>query len=724
MGIVSSLRDAFLEIKRIAEELSKDGTIDFTSDMRDGLDLAIEFVEGGGSAEDFSSEQLDKVRGVIDAIAIGAAASAIVFVVGATGAVAVATAGGVTLVGVVLNEAASALLGSVGLTLVPDHIDYSGFAEGTRILGTNSLISGDVIISTRHGDSVFADGGHDSITNTGGSDTIFGGLGQDTLDYSAMAFSSSNGIVLDASAGDGSFVVHHHADTDVVESVEAVIGTSVADAFLLGNYGANIAGGGHLESIDAGAGDDVALLLNEGGAGPRRVAIDGGAGIDVIQIASDSFNTEIDFTNGTVRYQGGVNAQFAIANFEAARGGDGSDVMLGSDDADYLLGNDGADHLFGGGGDDFIFFDAEDTQVNGGAGWDVAWAVTDDAITADLAAMALECMVGGGGNDAVTMSGSDDLMAAGGEGDDVFTIHTSGTSPSVIWGGSGADTCSFVTGESQDGAGILVVNAANLTAANFHLFDREMLGLGVDFNWSKIDAIVLNPDSADTFFVDGEEINVRETTFRGAQPVFNTSGEPIIDPVTGEYVLAPYEHGSLTYDTASVSASEIEGGSVVREYDVSFLSSAVQSVQAAAAWLDFWSIPQFSDGVGSEYYYTPDSYPSDFDPEQAHLKSNWETYFGSTSRDIGFFAYHVGADADMWKDGVYDEWGMPSLYQAYGQGARSLEGIGAIESAEDIGSWFVFGGAFDGKALSADGSFSITMPDAVDNIAQEWLLVA
>jgi hypothetical protein len=57
--------------------------------MLDGLDLVIDFVEAGGSAEDFNSEQLAKVRLVVDTIAIAAASAAIVLVVGATGAIVV-----------------------------------------------------------------------------------------------------------------------------------------------------------------------------------------------------------------------------------------------------------------------------------------------------------------------------------------------------------------------------------------------------------------------------------------------------------------------------------------------------------------------------------------------------------------------------------------------------------------------------------------------------------
>lgn len=362
-----------------------------------------------------------------------------------------------------------------------------------------------------HDDRVFGFSGNDYIVNCGGSDAVFGGLGVDTLDYSTMTFASTGGIIVDATAGDGSFVVHHHSDTDIVTEVEHIIATAGADAFVLGNYGANIAGGGHIETIEAGAGDDVALLLNEGGAGPRRVAIDGGSGIDTVVIASDGFNTEIDFNVGALRYHGGVNAQFTIANFEAAQGGDGSDVMLGSDRAEYLLGNSGADRLFGGGGDDFIFFDA-----------------------------------GCDGDDTIIVSGaSESLFAAGGAGADTFHLAFGDEeSPRVLWGGAGADTFIFDGGATSGFAmtgGIAVVSIPGLTEAAFAkltLADLDLAGLPLN----EFRAIIINPDALDRFEVQGAQYNtaldLEGSVFRSHSSDFISAwmGRPV--SVQGHYASA------------------------------------------------------------------------------------------------------------------------------------------------------------------------------------------
>jgi hypothetical protein len=49
----------------------------------------------------------------------------------------------------------------------------------------------------------------------------------------------------------------------------------------------------------------------------------------------------------------------------------------------------------------------------------------------------VEALVGGSGDDSFVFgSGSDSLMAAGGDGDDTFTVaYCSGNGPRIVWGG-------------------------------------------------------------------------------------------------------------------------------------------------------------------------------------------------------------------------------------------------------------------------------------------------
>jgi Ca2+-binding RTX toxin-like protein len=143
----------------------------------------------------------------------------------------------------------------------------------------------------------------------------------------------------------------------------------------------------------------------------------------------------------------------------------GDDTIDGGNGADLIAGGQGADSLFGGGADDFMFFDNLDVaNVNGGEGRDVGWALTladGLGVTVDMAAQELEVLIGGLGDDAITLSG--DLMAAGGDSADTFVIDCSGTGTQVVWGGEGADRITVNTGAP----GIMVATVAGLTAEGF-----------------------------------------------------------------------------------------------------------------------------------------------------------------------------------------------------------------------------------------------------------------
>jgi Ca2+-binding RTX toxin-like protein len=144
-----------------------------------------------------------------------------------------------------------------------------------------------------------------------------------------------------------------------------------------------------------------------------------------------------EYADNRIVYQTGGGSDYVTGTSgeDVAYGGDGNDMVDGGAANDILFGDFGADSLFGGGGDDFIFFDAEDTVVNGGAGRDAGWAVTDDAITANMTAEALEVLVGGGGNDTLTVGdGAGVMMVAGGEGADVINVsYGAGQETRVLW---------------------------------------------------------------------------------------------------------------------------------------------------------------------------------------------------------------------------------------------------------------------------------------------------
>ena len=541
----------------------------------------------------------------------------------------------------------------------------------------------DTLISSSFDDMIYGFGGSDYIVNPGGSDVIFGGAGSDILDYSLISFASTNGIIVDTTAGDGSFIVHHHSDTDTVTSVETVIGTALADRFVLGNFGANVAGGGHIADIQAGAGNDLAYLHNAGGSGPRRVAIDGGADLDVIAIADDGFATEIDFSAGTVRYQGGPNAQFAFSNFEGAMGGGGSDIMLGSDVTEYLKGNDGADRLFGGSGDGFIFFDAADTHVNGGAGRDSAWAIGPDAIDADMVAWAMEVLSGGSGADTITMSGSDSLMAAGGDGDDVFNLNANNNEGlRFVWGGDGADVINFAVDYAVEWfdrqVGILVVNVIGLTVDSFATLTPDMLGLD-GINLSKIHCIILNPDANDQVQFDGITMNSEDYEFFNDDIGSGPNGSGTNGFFFGTRA-SPFLGDELV----------IQGVFVEEGWAEHLFSQDLEYYQVMVTPTSTTVIP--SDEFGGMRWSSQQMVWVPFDENDPEVQVN-VTRIQSEAAE--YFAV-LGTEPYLVQEaGDRPEW-----------------------------PWFVAGGNFSGNSLVTDNSISATLTDPPNTLISDWLLVA
>ena len=121
-------------------------------------------------------------------------------------------------------------------------------------------------------------------------------------------------------------------------------------------------------------------------------------------------------------------------------GGGGADTLEGWDGDDVLVGGDGADRLAGGGGNDVLVVDASDFAagaVDGGSGNDVAFVEGETGVTVDLSRHGLEAMLGGGGADRLSHSGTGGVSLGGGGGDDQLT---GGSAGDVLSGDEGADT--------------------------------------------------------------------------------------------------------------------------------------------------------------------------------------------------------------------------------------------------------------------------------------------
>jgi VCBS repeat-containing protein len=140
----------------------------------------------------------------------------------------------------------------------------NGTNRGQKITGTNG---DDIIIPLGGRDVVYAGGGNDLIKATinDGADFYNGGSGSDTVDYSAL----TQGITAKLLGSSGGIVIGRQSGTDVLCSIENVIGSQGKDT-IQGNRLANI--------IEGGAGNDKL----KGGGGSDTFVFNPGFGHDVI----------------------------------------------------------------------------------------------------------------------------------------------------------------------------------------------------------------------------------------------------------------------------------------------------------------------------------------------------------------------------------------------------------------------------------------------------------
>ena len=194
----------------------------------------------------------------------------------------------------------------------------------------NGLGGNDTLLGQAGADFLYGGADNDTLSGGLGNDRIDGGSGIDTVDYGAAASALYIDLRVATQAGTGGL------GTDVISTIENVIGGAFAD-ILVGNAGAN--------ALSGGAGNDY-LAGREGDD-----ALDGGAGADTAE--------------------GG-------AGLDTLRGGAGDDFLLGGADSDTIYGGDGrtnisdiGDRWLGGdGGDDFIFGNLGTDRLSGGAGND------------------------------------------------------------------------------------------------------------------------------------------------------------------------------------------------------------------------------------------------------------------------------------------------------------------------------------------------------------------
>ncbi len=349
-----------------------------------------------------------------------------------------------------------------------NHID--GGAGDDSLAG---LAGDDVVVGSAGNDTVFGGRDNDVLAGAAGDDTIDGGDGSNVVSFAASVAAVTVDLPALTATGDG---------TDVVRSVQAVVGSSFDDV-LTGDAAAN--------SIDGGGGNDaIAGLTGDD-------ALTGGAGVDTVTYTASAMGVSASLRTGTASGDGiddlagfenlvgsafddalsgdaGVNvltggAGVDTVSYAASPGpvaasltggtavGDGADrlsgfeSLVGSRFADTLTGDTGRNTIEGGNGNDSLAGRADNDTLDGGAGVDTGtFAAATKAVTASLMSGTAigdgsdlligfenlagskfgDVLTGDAGRNALSGGGGNDLVA-GAAGNDLFD------------GGSGVDTVSF-----------------------------------------------------------------------------------------------------------------------------------------------------------------------------------------------------------------------------------------------------------------------------------------
>lgn len=293
-------------------------------------------------------------------------------------------------------------------------------------------------------DTIRADDGNDTLVGGLGDNRLDGGAGDDVADYSW----TTAGIHVDLAAG----TVVHQGGTDVLVSIEHIVGSALGDT-IAGSAVANfIQGGDGNDSISAGAGNDTIA------AGQGADTIDGGDGdgVDFVDFASATSGMALHLATGAEDTTGSVVASIegvlgsaladlfdgdANANWIDGRAGD--DTIHGFDSQDTLIGGLGSNVIDGGAGDDVLRYDWMDAPVvvDLAAGTATGAGVHDTltSIEAVIGTVASDTIAGGAENNYI-MGGLGDDLVSGGEGDDTIGA---GAGHDTVDGGAGFDLVDF-----------------------------------------------------------------------------------------------------------------------------------------------------------------------------------------------------------------------------------------------------------------------------------------
>lgn len=520
-------------------------------------------------------------------------------------------------------------------------------------------------------DFVYSGGGNDFVSSGAGDDFLDGGADKDILDYSFDASAGEAGPepdqgIVASIGGAGATIKDTYGDTDTVVNFEEIWGSGFDDVFEV-------------------EGDLAAVALQYENFSADGVSDHEEVGDTLILTTTNSATVNLE-TN--VLENG--DESITVSGFENVVGSGNDDSIAGDFANNILVGGDGTDAIDGGAGDDILVVDADDLSVDGnvqgGDGHDALYVAGSDGVTIDMSATSIEVAVGGSGDDTFNLAADSGVtMAAGGAGDDIFhfAANEDSSGPVVVWGGDGADQFHF-----EEGTNILTASVAGLTTENFANFDLDLLGLGEDFDWGAIDAVVINPDANDEFYngerwdggsdhfsTEPSRMGISEATF--TSPDFGF-------PVTSKYSLS--ENGVFwsTEDSVAwfeVHSSNLDYGGVALETQIPVHTSFITE--------GFWGEAATNQTYGE--------HANGKDLTLGEL-SEYEIGRGGSGNGVYIDAVYLASESVVAGD------------YSFSYGPPQFPGNIADLSAR----WSLAGGYFDGTTLVSNGSVTAIMPEEDD----------
>jgi Ca2+-binding RTX toxin-like protein len=403
--------------------------------------------------------------------------------------------------------------GTVTVASIETYLDNDEGNTITDRSGAMTIVAGggnDTVIENTSGgtDNFDLGAGNDTleIQNDGIFGDVFeGGAGIDTADFSAIAYSSTDLVVIDLQAGT---VSDGFGGSEVLSGFENVIGSQGQET-IIGTAGDNeIDGRGGIDTIMSGDGEDI--VFGRGGSDDISLGLGadfalGGGGNDTIRGG-----------NGGDDVQGGAGADmlFGDAGNDEILGGSGGDTIEGGTGNDTIDGGNAADTIFGGAGNDVITGGGFTDFLRGGANQDtISGGGSADEIYGDDGGDILfgnngaDFISGGTGADTLNGGAANDELRGGGGAD--FLLGSTGDDR--LYGDGGGDTFQFRANHGndrifdfQDGVDVIEFDIGSINDISDLSFNNVFAGVDIDYGSGSIRVLGLSESdfsNADFVFI-------------------------------------------------------------------------------------------------------------------------------------------------------------------------------------------------------------------------------